>query len=125
MFSQLASELRSGDIAVIGSDSYANLYDQLMPWSECAPLVGEFCAQAGIPTEAEQVIVHYRQRLSEVAATVDAGYPANTDLVLEDGRPVLKRRQGADRRHQRPHRTLWPRHHRPDHRPTPVKTSVA
>jgi TnpA family transposase len=98
VFSQLASELRSGDVAVIGSDSYANLYDQLMPWSECAPLVPEFCAQAGIPTEAEQVIDHYRRRLFEVAATVDAGYPANTDLVLEDGRPVLKRRQGADRR---------------------------
>ena len=29
---------------------------------------------------------------------VDAGYPANTDLVLESGTPVLKRRKGADRR---------------------------
>jgi hypothetical protein len=27
---------------------------------------------------------------------VDAGYPANTDLVLEGGTPVLKRRKGAD-----------------------------
>jgi hypothetical protein len=29
---------------------------------------------------------------------VDAGYPANTDLVLEGSTPVLKRRKSADRR---------------------------
>ena len=37
-------------------------------------------------------------RLAEVAARVDAGYPSNTDLVLEGGRPVLRRRNSADRR---------------------------
>jgi hypothetical protein len=30
VFSYLAAELRSGDIAVAGSDSYANLHAQLM-----------------------------------------------------------------------------------------------
>ena len=49
MFSCLAAELRSGDIAVTGSDSYANLHDQLMTWEECRPLARAFCAQAGIP----------------------------------------------------------------------------
>ena len=49
VFSYLAAELRSGDIAVAGSDSYANLRDQLMTWEECRPLAGAFCAQAGIP----------------------------------------------------------------------------
>lgn len=29
---------------------------------------------------------------------MDAGFPANTDLVLDGERPVLKRRKGADRR---------------------------
>ncbi len=29
---------------------------------------------------------------------MDAGYPSNTDLVPEGGRPVLRRRKGADRR---------------------------
>ena len=37
-------------------------------------------------------------RLAEVATRVDAGYPSNTDLVLEGGRPVLGHRNGADRR---------------------------
>ena len=53
VFSHLAAELRSGDIAVVGSDSYANLHAQLMGWEQCEPLVEGFCAQAGIPAAAE------------------------------------------------------------------------
>lgn len=98
VFSYLAAELRSGDIAVAGSDSYANLGDQLMSWEECEPLVESFCAQAGIPTEASALTAHYRDKLTTIAAAVDAGYPGNTDLVLEGGRPVLRRRKGAERR---------------------------
>jgi hypothetical protein len=98
VFSYLASELKSGDIAVAGSDSYANLHDQLMSWEECEPLVAEFCAEAGLPTNPRELTRHYRQLLADTAAEVDSGYPANTDLTLEGGRPMLKRRKGSDRR---------------------------
>ncbi|MBW8482621.1 Tn3 family transposase [Actinomadura parmotrematis] len=98
VFSYLAAELRSGDLAVVGSDSYANLHDQLMSWQECRPLVPAFCAQAGIPATAAALTAHYRDKLAAIAAAVDAGYPANTDLLLEGGRPVLRRRKGAERR---------------------------
>lgn len=98
VFSYLAAELRSGDIAVAGADSYANLHAQLMTWGECAPLVAEFCAQAGLPTDAHAVTTLFRKRLADTAAAVDAGYPHNSDLVLEGGRPLLKRRKGTDRR---------------------------
>lgn len=98
VFSYLAAELRSGDIAVPGSDSYANLHDQLMSWEECRPLVPAFCAQAGIPADAAGLAGHYRDQLATTAAAVDAGYPGNTDLVLESGRPMLRRRKGAERR---------------------------
>ncbi|MCC3332258.1 hypothetical protein [Nocardia abscessus] len=98
VFSYLASELRSGDIAVVGADSYANLYAQLMSWDECVPLAEQFCGQAGIPSDPTQLTAHYRAALSDIAAVVDAGFPHNTDLSFADGRPVLRRRKGADRR---------------------------
>lgn len=98
VFSHLAAELRSGDIAVVGSDSYANLHAQLMSWEECEDKVEEFCTQAGIPTDAKALAAHYRALLTKTAKEVDAGYPANTDLRLEGGRPVLARRKGAERR---------------------------
>ncbi|WP_433282466.1 Tn3 family transposase [Pseudonocardia xinjiangensis] len=89
VFSYLASELRSGDIAVAGADSYANLHAQLMSWDECLPLAGKFCGRAGIPSDPKQLTAHYRAAL---------GYTHNTDLSLEEGRPILRRRKGADRR---------------------------
>ena len=97
VFSYLAAELRSGDIAITGSDSYANLHHQLVPWTECEPLVDKFCRQAGIPTTGSEAVVFFRGKLTTGAAEVDAGYPGNTDLILESGRPVLKRRKGVDR----------------------------
>jgi hypothetical protein len=33
---------------------------------------------------------------------VDAGFPHNTNLSFEDGRPVLRRREGTDRRPSAP-----------------------
>jgi hypothetical protein len=39
--------------------------------------------------------------LGDIASVVDAGFPHNTDLSFEDGRPVLRRRKGADRRRPR------------------------
>ena len=98
VFSHLAAELRSGDIAVVGSDSYANLHSQLISWEQCEPHVAEFCRQAGIPADAEALVAHYRALLTRTASTVDKGYPANTDLRLEGGKPVLARRRGAERR---------------------------
>ena len=98
VFSHLAAELRCGDIAVAGADSFANFHAQLMSWRQCEPLAGEFCAQAGIPADAAGLTAFYRSKLARLAAEVDAGYPANTDLRLEGGNPVLARRKGADRR---------------------------
>ncbi|MEV0617503.1 Tn3 family transposase [Nonomuraea sp. NPDC050404] len=91
VFSHLAAELRSGDIAVVGSDSYANLHTQLMAWQECESQAGEFCVQAGIPSDPKALVAHYRSLLAQTAREVDEGYAANTDLRLEGGRPVLGR----------------------------------
>ncbi len=98
VFSYLAAELRSGDIAVVGSDSYANLHTQMMTWEECEPHVAEFCEQAGIPADAKALVAFFKKQLTKTAATVDKGYPKNTDLRLEGGKPVLARCKGADRR---------------------------
>lgn len=98
-FTYLAAELRSGDVAVRGSEAYANWSARLLPREECAQLLGEFCAQAGLPTSAEAFTSALRSRLTEQAAAVDAGYPENTDLVIDEvtGVPSLRRRRGRDR----------------------------
>jgi hypothetical protein len=52
VFSSLATGLKSGDIAIRGSDTYADYREQLLPWSDCEPAVADHCSQLGIPTSA-------------------------------------------------------------------------
>ncbi len=95
VFTYLAEELRSGDVAVKGSEAYANWAAKLMGWEECEPLLGEFCAEAGLPATAGEFVDSVRTRLTAKAAEVDAGYPDNADLTIDDqSRPTLKRRKG-------------------------------
>lgn len=98
-FTYLAAELRSGDIAVRGSEAYANWSSRLLPWEECEGLLGEFCAQAGLPASAQAFVSALRARLTEQAAMVDAGYPDSSDLVIDEqtGVPSLRRRRGKER----------------------------
>jgi hypothetical protein len=51
-FTYLAEELRTGDIAVRGSQAYANWSAQLLGWEECNGLLSEFCAETGLPSDA-------------------------------------------------------------------------
>jgi TnpA family transposase len=99
VFSYLAEELRTGDVAVMGSQAYANWAGQLLAWEECQGLLGEFCAEAGLPTTARGFTETLRAMLVAKAAEVDAGYPNNADLVIDEatGVPSLKRRRGKDR----------------------------
>ncbi len=97
VFSYLAAELRSGDVAVIGADSYANFFDQLLSPAEVEPLIAGYCAEVGLPATAVEFRAEVEARLRRTAAEVDAGYPANADLVIDEaGRPVLKRQRGKD-----------------------------
>ncbi|GAA3428763.1 Tn3 family transposase [Streptosporangium nondiastaticum] len=95
VFTYLAEELRTGDIAVIGSNEYADWSANLLAWDECEPLLEGFCAQVGLPPTAAGFIAHLRGTHLDAAAHLDAGYADNTDLTItEDGTPALKRRRG-------------------------------
>jgi len=83
-FTYLAGELRTGDIAVRGSDAYANWSAQLLAWEDCEGLLGEFCAETGLPSSAVAFTEALRATLTHRAAAVDAGYPDNADLVIDE-----------------------------------------
>lgn len=92
IFSYLAAELKSGDICVLGSESYGDYRLQLLTWSECEPKVGEYCQNLGFPPDADGLIEHLQAWLRETAQSVDQDYPNNTSVVInETGEPVLKR----------------------------------
>lgn len=99
VFTYLAEEPRTGDIAVKGSQAYANWAGQLLSWEECEPLLDEFCSEVGLPDSARAFTEGLRTMLSNRAAEVDAGYPTNADLVIDPvtGEPAVKRRKAKQR----------------------------
>jgi len=92
VFSHLAAELKSGDICVIGSDEYADYREQLLSWSECQPLVPQYCKNLGFADTTSGFIEQLKSWLMDTANSVDTGYPDNRQVVINDqGEPVLKR----------------------------------
>jgi TnpA family transposase len=97
VFSYLAAELRSGDIAVVGADSYANFFDQLLSSEEVEPRIAGYCAEVGLPATAGEFRALIEGNLRRTSAEVDAGYPDNADLVIDEhGHPTLKRHRAKD-----------------------------
>jgi TnpA family transposase len=96
VFTYLAEELRTGDIAVTGAGEYADWRANLLPWEECEPLLEGFCAGVGLPATASGFTERLQHAHLDAAAALDAGYEDNADLVIgEDGAPSLKRRRSA------------------------------
>ncbi|MEO1765262.1 MAG: Tn3 family transposase, partial [Cyanobacteria bacterium J06629_18] len=92
VFSYLMAELRSGDICVIGSENYADHREQLLSWSECLPLIDQYCEDLGFASNADDFVAQMKEWLTDTASKVDSGYPDNRQLVINDlGEPVLKK----------------------------------
>src|SRR3546814_6417522 len=54
VFSHLASELKSGDTCVVGSEAFADVREHLLPWAECEARLADFCAKVDIPPRSEE-----------------------------------------------------------------------
>ncbi|WP_230881808.1 hypothetical protein [Planomonospora sp. ID91781] len=98
VFTYLAKDLRTGDIAVAGAGEYADWSANLLPWSECEPLLEGFCAQVGLPDTAAGFVAQLRGAHLAAAARLDAGYADNTDLVIAEEGPRRSSGGAARRR---------------------------
>ena len=49
---QIAAEFKSGDLSVRGSEEFADLREQLLPWEECQPLLEDYCQTIQVPESA-------------------------------------------------------------------------
>src|SRR5947209_16872066 len=95
IFAAVADELKAGDLAVEGSERFADYRAQLLPWETCEPQVAEYCQELSLPSEAHAFVTQLREHLTEVATQVDAAFPNNKSLeITAKGEPVLKRLKG-------------------------------
>jgi len=91
VFTTLAHELQSGDVAIPGSNRFSDYRNQLVSPEEYENAVTEYCEQVGLPSEKASLIENLRQLLTKAAATADGAFPDNEYLRIEDGEPILSR----------------------------------
>jgi hypothetical protein len=87
VFTALAEELCTGDVAVAGSEEYADWSEQLLPREE---KLGDYLVEVGVAEPDEAVpydAVAFRRQLEDkltaAAATAAAGYPDDEGLVID------------------------------------------
>lgn len=96
MLTYLADELRTGDIAVLGAQAYANWADQLLTPAEVTERLPAFCAEVGIPATAAEFRQDLQKRLETQCRATDAAYPDLADFTIDEaGRPSLKQYRAA------------------------------
>lgn len=91
LFTQLAEGLQSGDIVIKGSDKFSDYRDQFVTDEEFRAAAPEYCRQAGLPANSKGFVDHLREWLTETARRVDAEFPDNEYLSIENGEPVLRK----------------------------------
>lgn len=99
VFTALAEELRTGDVAVVGSEEYADWSEQLLAWEAVQETLESYLVEVGLAEPGESAefdAKSFRRQLEDklrgAAAAADAGYPENDGLVIdpETGIPSLK-----------------------------------
>ena len=97
VFSHLAQELKSGDIAITGSEEYGDYRAGLLHWKECEPMLEEFCLEVGLPKTATAFVARLKEELSTKADEIDKSYPKNSALTIDEkGELVLKKGEKRD-----------------------------
>jgi TnpA family transposase len=92
VLSHVAAELRAGDLAVQDSRQYADLRDQMLPWTDCLPHLQDYGQRFQLPTSAQEFVRQLKRQLRQTARRVDRHFPENTQLHFDaTGRPILKR----------------------------------
>ena len=98
IFSYLATELKTGDACILGSENYADFREQLLTWSECEPSLAEYCNELGIPNTAEEFVQHLQTQLTNVARDADLICQQGDQITIDEkGIPVLKRIRAQDK----------------------------
>jgi hypothetical protein len=76
---------------IAGSDRFSDYRDQFVSDEEYRTSVNRYCEYLGIAAQSEAFVAKLREWLAATAARVDAGFPENEQLRIENGEPVLSR----------------------------------
>ncbi len=82
--------LQSGNLAVVGSDLFADFGTQLISWDAYHAQVAAYGERLAFPVDGPAFVAHLQARLAARAQTTDQAFPANEAVRIEAGEPVLR-----------------------------------
>jgi len=91
LFSCVMLELKSGDLFIEGSEKYGDYREQLISWEEYQANIENYCEQIGCSKDPEVFVTNLKEQLSADVLSVDASFPSNKSVSIEDGQPVIRK----------------------------------
>jgi TnpA family transposase len=91
VFSEVMWALKSGDLAVRGSDTFADYRDQLIPKEEYDRAVAAYGTMVGFPTDGTAFVDYFKTKLATIAQRTDATFLSNQAVTLVNSEPVTTR----------------------------------
>jgi Domain of unknown function (DUF4158) len=77
LFSQIWMELKSGDLAVVGSETFRDYREQLVSLADYEREVAEYAEHVGVPVEGKAFVAKLRSWLETLATQTDTAFPHN------------------------------------------------
>lgn len=93
VFSHLSSDLRSNDICIEGSSTFADYRKHLIDWEECQALLPDYCDRIGIANNADDFVSALKNQLEDTANKLDREFHQHAGDVTVDsnGEPTLRK----------------------------------
>jgi TnpA family transposase len=86
---QVANDLKSGDLCIPEGDKFRDYRLQLLSWEEVERELASYSEQAGIAAGPKAFVAQLRNQLEERARATDKAFPDNRYLRFENGEPIL------------------------------------
>lgn len=91
VFSQLVTELKTGDVAVEGSEQFADYREQLLAWNECQKRLDDYCDVSGLPRTAKEFVGQLKRELQVGCEKADRLLGQSPLKTGPDGELILPR----------------------------------
>jgi TnpA family transposase len=93
IFTYVAQELRTKDLFIVGGDSYADHRVELVPWTECQKMLGEYCEKTNLANNGIECVKQLKEKLTTKIKEVDDAYPSIREFSIDkSGTPILHKR---------------------------------
>ncbi len=93
VLTQVAKELKTGDLFVVHSEDYNDYRDQLISWSQYEEEISDYTNLLDFPDNTDKFIEQLKRELTETASMVDKQFPDNEYVEINDEGLVIHKHE--------------------------------